>query len=173
MALTQELIVEAVTGSVMEVFTTMLNLEPVPQPPYREQAGSHNFDGIVALVGIAGDWTGSGRIYCSPKTACHMASAMLMTEYEGVNEDVLDAIAEIGNMVIGNSKNVLESVAGQMGLSVPTVIFGRNYQTRVGWVTDWVVVPFLLGEDKFEVRICLMPTKTTASSHRVELTHQI
>jgi chemotaxis protein CheX len=165
--------VNAVTEAVHEVFSTMLNLEVEAQPFRLEQAGSHNFDGIVALVGIAGDWTGSGRIYCSPKMACEMASAMLLAPYDGVNEEVLDVVAEVGNMVIGNTKNVLEMEVGHMALSVPTVIFGRNYQTRVGWVTDWVVVPFLSGDECFEVRVCLMPTRTTPASHRAEITHHI
>ncbi len=55
---------------------------------------------------------------------------MLMTEAPSVNEDVLDAVAELTNMIIGSVKTDLESQLGPLGLSIPTVVFGRNFRTR-------------------------------------------
>ncbi len=55
---------------------------------------------------------------------------MLMTEAPSVNEDVLDAVAELTNMIIGNVKTELEAQVGPLGLSIPTVVYGRNFQTK-------------------------------------------
>ena len=55
---------------------------------------------------------------------------LLITEYAAINEDVLDSVAEVTNMIIGNVKTALEDRLGAMGLSTPTVIYGRNFQTR-------------------------------------------
>ena len=41
--------------------------------------------------------------------ACRICAAMLMTEAPAVNEDVLDAVAELTNMIIGSVKTDLES----------------------------------------------------------------
>src|SRR3546814_14068538 len=55
---------------------------------------------------------------------------MMMAEYDAVNDEVLDAMAEVTNMIIGNVKTALEERIGCMGLSIPTVIYGRNFTYR-------------------------------------------
>lgn len=156
----REQIVAAVRSATEDVFSTMLNLPLAAEDPRAESAEPRSFDGVVALVGVAGSWTGSGRISCTARFACQLAGALLMSSYEAVNEDVLDAVAEVANMIIGNVKTVFEERLGPLGLSVPTVIFGRNYQTRSAGGQDWMVVPFRSGEEQVEVRFCLMPTRT-------------
>jgi chemotaxis protein CheX len=144
------------------VFSTMLNLPVQPQPIRQEAGDPAPVDGVIALVGIAGTWTGTGHIYCSAEFACQLAGALLMAEYKAVDDDVLDAVAEVANMIIGNVKTTLEASLGPLGLGVPTVIYGRNYQARTGSVHDWTVIPFRCGEETMEIRFCLMPT--TASN---------
>ena len=165
-------IIPAVLAATLEVFTTMLNLPLEPAPPREEAADPGSFDGVVALVGIAGDWMGTGRISCSSKFACQIAGALMMSPaYEAVNEEVLDGVAEVSNMIIGNVKTFLEERLGSMALSIPTVVFGRNYQTRSANVLQWNVVPFRCGTETMEVRFCLMPVSVKAHSLRPEHAH--
>ena len=51
----------------------------------------------------------------------------------------------------------VESRLGAMGLSTPTVIYGRNFQTRSSGNQNWTVVPFALGEDRMCVQVCIAP----------------
>jgi chemotaxis protein CheX len=156
----QDQIITAVTAATQDVFSTMLNVPIDLGEAHNEPAEpASSFDGIIALVGVAGSWTGTGRITCSATMACKLAGALLMSEYESVNEDVLDAMAEIANMIIGNVKTSFEETLGPLGLSVPTVIFGRKYYARSAGVQNWTVVPFRWGDDVMEVRFCLMPNK--------------
>jgi chemotaxis protein CheX len=74
-----------------------------------------------------------------------------------MNEDVLDAVAEVTNMIIGNVKSALEDRLGAMGLSTPTVIYGRNFQTRSAGNQEWTVVPFLLEGERMCVQMCIAP----------------
>lgn len=141
------------------VFSTMLQLSAQPQPPRHETGNSPPVDGVIALVGIAGPWTGTGHIFVSPSFACQLAGALLCTEYPAVDADVLDAVSEVANMIVGNVKTGLEERLGQLALSVPTVIYGRNYQTRTSHVHDWLVIPFQCGSETMEVRFCLMQTR--------------
>ena len=48
---------------------------------------------------------------------------MMLADYTSVEGEVLDAIGEIANMIFGNVKTALESEVGDLGLSIPTVIF--------------------------------------------------
>jgi hypothetical protein len=39
------------------------------------------------------------------------------------------------------------------------VVYGRNFTIRNGVNDEWTVVPFLCGEQEFEVRVCLMRSR--------------
>lgn len=151
-----------ITKAATEVFSMMLGVEIAPAESFVQSSASSPASGIVSLVGLAGEWVGTGSISCSAGMACRLSSLMLMAEYEAVSEDVLDAIAELTNMIIGNVKTALEERLGPMGLSVPTVIFGRNFQTRNAGNHEWVVVPFGYEGEFLHVQLCLLPGNDSA-----------
>ena len=113
--LTQEKLVSTIRWATEEVFTTMLSVPAIIGEPYVAQASNQPFDGLIGLVGIAGTWVGAGRISCSATLACRLSGALLMSEYSAVNEDVLDAMAELTNMIIGNVKSTLEENVVEVG----------------------------------------------------------
>jgi chemotaxis protein CheX len=162
-------IASAVTEAAQDVFSTMLGLPLQSEPSHQEGSDpSASLDGVIALVGIAGTWTGTGRIFCSPNFACKLAGGLLAAEYPAVDADVLDAVAEVANMIIGNAKTSFERDLGTLGLSVPTVIYGHNYQARCSSVQEWTVIPFRCGDDSMEIRFSLVPTPVMRPSHRTE-----
>ena len=84
---------------------------------------------------------------------------MLMSEAKAVDEEVLDAVGELTNIVIGSVKNDLEPHLGPLGLSIPTVIFGRNFKTKSMAEADWVVERFQWEGEHFLVKVCLAPNE--------------
>jgi len=156
-------VVQAICDSTREVFSTMLGMEIEAGESYCQQSVPGANAGVVSLIGLGGDWVGSGSFSCSPEFARHISSALLMTEFAYVDEEVLDAVAEVTNMIIGNVKNSLEKDLGPMGLSIPTVIFGRNFTTRSVGNSDWIVVPFHSGNEQMKVQICIAPNKAKPS----------
>jgi chemotaxis protein CheX len=156
-SMSQEELVEAIRAATEEVFTTMLNLTVTAGEMFVEKQEAVPSSGVVSLIGLAGSWVGSGSLACSETCAAKIASALLMAPYTAIEEDVLDAVAEVTNMIIGNVKTALENRLGAMGLSTPTVIYGRNFQTRSSGSQEWTVVPFALGEDRMCVQICIAP----------------
>ena len=157
--LTQSELADAVKAATHEVFSTMLSVEVTAEEAFAEQDKETPGSGVVSLIGLAGAWVGTGGVSCSASCACKIASHLLMTEYESINEDVLDAVAEVTNMIIGNVKTTLENRLGGMGLSTPTVIYGRNFQTRSGGNQEWTVIPFLFSGERMCVQVCIAPNK--------------
>jgi chemotaxis protein CheX len=156
----QEKLIGIVCKATQDVFSTMLGMELTPQAAYVDRTTTPEpTQGVVALIGFAGSWVGTGMYTCSADMACKLSAAMLMCEYEAVNEEVLDAVAEVTNMVLGNVKTELEAELGPMGLSIPTVIFGRNFTTRSLGKQEWTVVPFLFEAERVEISLCLMPDR--------------
>ncbi len=149
-------IVEMVSAATQEVFQTMLNMEVEAGEAYTEQGATESYDGLVALVGIAGKWTGMGSLYCTSELAMRVASTMFMVEETSVNLEVLDAMSELANMIVGNVKSMLETDLGPLGLSIPTVIYGRNYRALSGGARERLVVPFQCGGQRMDVKVCLV-----------------
>jgi chemotaxis protein CheX len=172
-------LVKIIQSTTQDVFSTMLMMEAQTSSvnsgggsPVDGETGPGLVDGVVGIIGIAGTWVGTGIIMCSPELACKASSAMMMAEYDTVNGDVLDAMGEITNMIIGNIKTALEETHGQMGISVPTVVYGRNFATRTVSRGEWVVVSFLAAGHGLEIHLNLAlnprPDKVTHGFIRTE-----
>jgi chemotaxis protein CheX len=155
----QDLLERSVTEATTEVFSMMLGMNVwftgVAGPTRRPELG------IISLVGITGEWAGSGVFCCSPALARIICARMLGEEPDtgvpAINEEVLDVVAEITNMMIGNIKNGLEPVTGPLAISVPTVIHGRNFEFRNSSGLRAVALSFEADAQVFEVRISLAP----------------
>jgi chemotaxis protein CheX len=159
-AISTAYIVAAVQTATLEVFHTMLTLQPEMGEMLTEKsAAAAPASGVVSLVGLAGSWAGTGSLACTAEFACKLASSFLMAEYDSMNDEVLDAVGEISNMIIGNVKTILEEKLGSMGLSTPTVIFGRNFQTRSSRNHEWIVVPFDCDGERMFVQMCIAPSR--------------
>jgi chemotaxis protein CheX len=152
-------LVESLSQAVEDVFSTMVGASIVPGEISFENGAPEAHDGVLSLIGLAGSWAGTGCVSCSPVLACRVCSQMLMSETEAVNEDVLDAVAELTNMIIGSVKNDLEPELGPLGLSIPTVVFGKNFRAKSAGHAEWIVRRFRWDSDEFEVRICLEPSE--------------
>jgi chemotaxis protein CheX len=153
----QEFILDSINQSTLQFFSAMLGVELAPGEIVASASANDPHTEVVALIGVAGAWAGAGSISCSAVTACKVCSHMLMMDAQSVNEEVLDAVAELTNMIIGNVKTELEARVGPLGLSIPTVVFGKNFQTKTSGAPGWIVLRFPWGADMLTVKVCLAP----------------
>jgi chemotaxis protein CheX len=164
----KQFIVDAINRSSLEVFSTMLGVELAMGTATFEDAKPDINCEVISLIGLAGSWAGSGSLSCSAAFACRVCANMLLTEATAVNEEVLDAMAELTNMIVGNVKTALESKLGPLGLSIPTVVYGRNFKTKTAGPTDWISIHFDWDGDHLLVKLCLAPSDKDAH-HRIDL----
>ena len=155
-------LVSLVRDAAENVFVTMLGQTIVAGDAYLDNVASPAGNGVVSFIGLAGAWMGTGSIACSAPCACRIASQLMMAEYSAVDDDVLDAVAEVTNMILGNVKTDLEERLGPMGLSIPTVIYGRNFASRTVGKQEWTVVPFDCDGERLEVQLCLAEQRECA-----------
>ncbi len=121
-----ELTRDAVFESINSIFTSMLGLELQTSDGAPQSApGAIK---ITASVGMAGDWNGTALLECSSEMACTMAGAMLMSEFDQVDDDVKDVMGEITNMFAGNVARLLP---GSSALSPPCVVLGSEYSMEI------------------------------------------
>jgi chemotaxis protein CheX len=115
-----------VTQIVSNVFATMLESPPVPvdHDTWEPEPGR-----ITAAVFFAGEWKGAVLIECPEDLARHWTACLMsIEEPKEYGDDVEDAMGEIANMIGGNLKSVLPS---GVGLSMPSVVRGRNYSIKI------------------------------------------
>lgn len=159
-------IVNLVRETTGTLFETMMSGTPEPLPDYRTGTVEEDRESVFCLIGFSGEVVGSGSLHCSGACAMRLASALLMGEYERVDAEVLDAVAEVTNMIVGNFKTALEDDLGAIGISTPTVIYGQQYAARNFGASEWIVVPFRYEGEEFDIRISLQSDK--AMKQRME-----
>jgi chemotaxis protein CheX len=152
-------LITALCESTEEVFSMMLGLRVICGEPYTETNARGQCDGIIAVIGLAGDWIGTASMFCAASMGCRMSSHMLAAEFVEINEEVLDAVSEIANMIIGSFKTRVEGHLGPLGLSIPTVIYGLSFSARSAGKERWIVVPFSCGDDILTIKVCLTPNR--------------
>lgn len=156
-ALTNDEIVSLIWANTEKVFSTMLGLTVKSSSAPEERIRALRKGGVVSLVGFAGRWRGSGSIRCSGRLACSISGKLLMTNFDHVSDEVLDAMGEIANMIVGNFKDDAAYKLGPLGLSTPTVIYGNNFEARNCNGDSWITVLFDCEDELLEVNILLVP----------------
>ena len=114
-------------ASVEEVFQTMLgvNCRRDSSPTVAEP------ESVTAVVGFGGLLSGACVFRSGSKTSMKIAAHMTGMEFSEVDDTVKDAIGEICNMLAGSWKGKVPDLSANCGLSIPTVITGRDYKLHV------------------------------------------
>jgi chemotaxis protein CheX len=115
-------------ASVEEVFKLMLGVDcqrdsgsmPLAEP-----------ESVTAVVGFGGLLSGACVFHCGGSTAKKLAARMTGMVFDEIDETVQDGIGEICNMLAGSWKGRIPDLAANCGLSIPTVITGRDYNLHV------------------------------------------
>lgn len=123
---------EVLIESAREVFETMVFMD------IAEDAASDNdkIEGwaLLGTITFSGELEGCFAICCS--TPCAQAIAMNMLGIDSADqvseEEVCDAIGEIANMVMGSIKARLIEKIGNLNVSIPSVISGRELRNNLG-----------------------------------------
>jgi chemotaxis protein CheX len=154
-------IVDALQAATVDVFATMLEMRAEPGEALEAPSGDAPVDGLVSMIGVTGDWSGMGSLCCPPFLGALVASRMFMSDPPSeepvvLTDETLDAVSELTNMIIGNAKNVLEDLTGPLAISIPSVIYGRNFRIRSFSEAQWVVLPFDVEGNQLEVKLCLV-----------------
>ena len=157
-----EIILKSITESTLQVFSTMLGVDIACGETGVKAGMPESNEGVVSFIGVAGAWAGTGSVSCSPAMACRVCAEMLMCEASAVNEEVLDTVAELTNMIVGSVKTELEKHLGPLGLSIPTVVYGRNFKTKSAGNAEWVMVRFQWDDESMLVKLCLEPKEQAA-----------
>lgn len=98
---------------------------------------------VSGIIGLSGRAQGSVVVSLSRSVALQAAAAMLMmdpSDFDGLTDDVVDAVGELANMVAGSAKAELEEY--QLSISLPNVVIGHPPDIRFPSEIKPIVVTF-------------------------------
>ena len=153
----EAMVIEATKAAAINVFSTMLGKDLICSPLENGQTDAVSQGGVVAQISLVGAGSMTSLVCCSAEVACTIAAAMLMQACTTVDAEVLDAMAEMANMIMGNVKTDLEiHLGGVLNLSIPTVTYGQSFMVH-NHNKRWVGLPFRMDEGWFTVQLCFEP----------------
>ncbi|MCD6507354.1 chemotaxis protein CheX [Candidatus Poribacteria bacterium] len=98
---------------------------------------------ITALIGLSGKARGTVALLFPAKTALMITRRFLETDkIFKIDDTVIDAVAEMVNIVAGSAKRQLSDELGLIKLSLPTVVRGRNFEIKYPTGSVWLQIPF-------------------------------
>jgi chemotaxis protein CheX len=151
----QVAISDALFEGAKEVFETMIfmSLEEIGDPDMRVDG-----DTILGSITFTGNLEGCLGIYCGMTCAKTIAANMLgMDASEEISEEeICDAIGEVSNMVMGSVKSRLIDSVGDLQVSIPTVVTGRNIENSLGQRATTRVLAKANIEDEYLAEISIM-----------------
>lgn len=84
-------------------------------------------DSVAIIIGIAGEFKGQVFFSMDESTACKIASSMMMgMEVNCLDEMSKSAIAELGNMIMGNVSTEFYNSGIKIDITPPTVLVGKD-----------------------------------------------
>jgi chemotaxis protein CheX len=113
-----------------------------PGPAGGAATGDAGASTVSSLVHIEGTWQGAVLVQLPLSLATALTAAMLQGEDEPDADEVRDAIGEVANMLAGNLKALLPQPSR---ISLPAVVFGRDYRLSLVGTTTVAQVTFTSG----------------------------
>lgn len=109
---------------------------------------SYKGDNVLVVIGITGAIQGNVVISLQTFLACKICSAMMMGMPVSEFDDIAkSAIAELGNMILGNAANIFYKNNINIDITPPTVLTGDNLQLSQG-KTGMVCVPLKFKDEE-------------------------
>lgn len=115
------------------------------------------------VCGITGDVEGQVIYGMSLVTADKIASAMIGTPVVSFDQLAASAIAELGNMISGNSMTLLASQGFKCDITPPTIVKGTNVKISTFQIPTLVIPLRMPGMGEIEINVCLKERKPMAA----------
>ncbi len=149
---TEESLFNKLKSDVKEIFTTMVGLDDLMHLPVRIDPVTEFKDCISSMVGLGGKYSGLVSLHMPTDLAIETTVKMLGIRSVTM-EDVSDALGEIANMIAGSFKTQLSPSSFDLHLSIPSVVYGKEYVVSLCNNTNQIAVRFATDEEWFMVAV--------------------
>ena len=118
---------EPFVGSLIDIFSTMFDCTVTKEATQRDDS-LHSTRDVTGIIGLNGKADGNVVVSLDREVALSLTQAMLGQRPESIDENVVDAVGETVNIVVGQAKAQLDTLS--LNLGIPTVVAGRGQSIR-------------------------------------------
>ena len=147
-------------ASVRNAFQTMLSSDAQRERPYLRTTAASDFY-VSGVIGLSGDAVGTVVLNMSKEVALGVASILLMEQFSELTADVIDAVAELTNVIAGAAKSKLEEFC--LGVSLPNVVTGSAHTIHFPKDVTPICVPFKTIWGPLVLEVGLTPVRQTVA----------
>ena len=141
-------------ASAREVFETMIFMDISETTPSDAKLEGETVLGSITFVnGAKGCLTICSSIDCAKTIALNMLG--LEPDSAISKEEICDAVGEVTNMVMGSVKKRIRDSLGEVQVSIPTVICGREIENSLGEPSTKVKISVSI-DDKYITELTLL-----------------
>lgn len=150
---------EVLLASVKEVFETMIfmDISEVSESDCKLE-GQTLLGSITFTNGTKGCMTLCSDIDCSKTIALNMLG--MEPDSQISQDEICDAIGEVTNMVMGSVKKRTRAIFGDVQVSIPTIISGREIKHGLGEPAAKIQVNLRI-DDKYAMELALLYKENT------------
>lgn len=115
---------------------------------------------IAIIIGLTGDIKGQVIFSLDVKTACSIASKMMMgMPILELDEMAKSAIAELTNMILGNTATIFYNNGISVDITPPSLLMGNNMQISTSKMQT-ICIPLQLSDGAtFEIDVAIQENK--------------
>ena len=109
---------------------------------------------VSSVIGLTGEATGIMSVTFTEKGILPIVSNMVREEMKELNEEIQDAVGEIGNMICGQARQKLMEHGRSLQAAIPTVITGKNHTITRVTKAPVIAIPFNTVNGEFTIEVC-------------------
>ncbi|WP_045211831.1 chemotaxis protein CheX [Desulfonatronovibrio magnus] len=146
--------INPVLSAVLNVLSTMANIEARPGKPYVNKKGTACGD-ITGSIEISGFTNGIISLTLEEKVILTIVNNMLYENFTEINDEIIDAVGELTNMISGQARSELSKEGISFKAGTPKVVLG--FGEKIGHIESAPIlaVPFQCDGGKLVVEISI------------------
>lgn len=129
-------------SATINVIETMAMTKVTPGKPGLKQ-GNKSWGSVTGVIGLASaGLKGNAMVSFEEKAIVSIVGRMLGEEFHSVTKDVVDAVGEITNMIVGNAKREFSEKGYLFDMAIPIMLVGKDIEISQLTKGPTLSVPF-------------------------------
>ena len=146
-------VVNCFVEGAFHILDTTASVKVKPDPPYIETE-SLSKGTIIGVLDIGGDITGTAAVIFTAQSILAIVSAMFGEEMTEMNDEIVDAVGEIGNMISGQVNTKMTEMGKRVKVKLADVKKGKGEVAGHALDKKVLVLPFQSTQGRFWVEVC-------------------
>lgn len=152
----EAMLIEMLISSTQSVFATMCGVAVAMDGTPSPGCAVNHFE-LTGVIGLVGSLRATVAIGLSRPLAFKVVERLIGISPQAIDADVVDAVGEIANIVVGATKRGLDD--SRLSIEIPKVVFGQGHRVTFGANMNLYLLRFLTEHGPFQIEVGIDDTQ--------------